>query len=103
MLTKRLSTNDLHEYGFVTQMLKIYNLIKKPHLVEVYPDWVERGDDVIYLTPDCHILPPACFDPDSGLPRGKFVGIRDTQLWVAIDGEDPPFEQMCEQFDNNTE
>ena len=103
MQTNRLATNDLHEYGFVAQLLKIYNINKKPHVIEVYPDWVERGDDVIYLTEDCHILPPDCFKPDSGLHRGKFVGIRNSEVWVAINGQEPPFEQMCDEFDNNTE
>jgi hypothetical protein len=103
MQTKRLSTNELHEYGFVAEILKIYNINKKPHLIEVYPDWVERGDPVIYLTPELHILPPACFKPDSGLPKGKFVGVRDTEIWVAIHGQKPAFEDMCSEFDNNTE
>ena len=103
MHTKRLSTNELHEYGFVAEILKIYNIQKKPHLVEIYLDWVERGDKVIYLKPECEILPPACFAPDSGLPRGRFVGVRDSEIWVALNDQKPPYHEMCQQFDQATE
>jgi hypothetical protein len=84
-------------------MVKIYNITKKPHLIEIYPDWVERGDKVIYLTPECKILPPQCFEPDSKLPRGRFVGISDNEIWVALNNEGTSYDEMCKQFDQPTE
>ena len=99
-MSQRLSTLELHDYGFIAAKCELFSLFKPKPPIKFYPDTVYRGSEVIFVPTDKPYETPEELFEDTSLRRGRFVGIKGKELFISMNDEDVSYEDMCFMFDN---